>query len=291
LDEQIAISEAIGIDCHPNFAPGLLAALRDTESAAVAAIELALEDREQFDRDATRISMLEYSRAVLYNGLGKHPEALAAARRSCELHANGGAAVMIAELIEAAVRCQQPDEARAALPAFRARMAIGGHQDYALGTVAGTAAVLEDGAAAEALYREAVERLGRTRMRLPLARAHLLYGEWLRRERRRGDAREQLGTAHELFEGMGARSFAERARRELAATGVTAHSRQRATLDQLTPQEARVAGLAADGLSNPEIAGRLYISKGTVDYHLNNVFRKLGIRSRAQLADALMVTV
>jgi DNA-binding NarL/FixJ family response regulator len=124
-------------------------------------------------------------------------------------------------------------------------------------------------------------------MRLPLARAHLLYGEWLRRERRRADAREQLRIAHEMFEAMGTRSFAERARAELAATGVTAHSRQQATLDELTPQEARVASLAAEGLSNPEIAARLYISRGTVDYHLNNVFRKLSIRSRAQLTHAL----
>jgi DNA-binding NarL/FixJ family response regulator len=116
-----------------------------------------------------------------------------------------------------------------------------------------------------------------------LARAHLVYGEWLRRERRRTDARAQLRTAYDLFEAMGARSFAGRARQELTATGATAHSRRNATLDELTPQEAGIAGLAGEGLSNPEIAARLYISKGTVDYHLNKVFRKLGIRSRAQL--------
>ena len=141
--------------------------------------------------------------------------------------------------------------------------------------------------AAEELYTEAIRRLGRTRMRLPLARAHLLYGEWLRREHRRTDARAQLRTAHDLFEAMGARSFAGRARQELTATGATAHSRRNATLDELTPQEARIAQLAGEGLSNPEIAARLYISKGTVDYHLNKVFRKLGIRSRAQLHRAL----
>jgi DNA-binding NarL/FixJ family response regulator len=124
-------------------------------------------------------------------------------------------------------------------------------------------------------------------MRLPLARARLVYGEWLRRERRRAEAREQLRAAHNLFEEMGARSFAGRARKELAATGETAHSRRSATLDELTPQEARVAGLAAEGLSNTEIAARMYISKGTVEYHLNKVFRKLGIRSRSQLHQAL----
>jgi DNA-binding CsgD family transcriptional regulator len=140
-------------------------------------------------------------------------------------------------------------------------------------------------AAAEPLGDAALS--ARTRMRLPLARARLLYGEWLRRERRRRDAREQLRAAHDLFEAMGARSFASRARQELKATGATAHSHRNATLDKLTPQEARIASLAGEGLSNPEIAGRLYISKGTVDYHLNKVFRKLGIRSRTQLHRAL----
>jgi len=148
-------------------------------------------------------------------------------------------------------------------------------------------ALLAEGTAAEELYREAIGRLGRTRMRLPLAGAHLLYGEWLRRERRRTDARAQLHTAHHLFEAMGARSFAGRARQELTATGATAHSRRNATPDELTPQEARIASLAGEGLSNPEIAARMCISKGTVDYHLNKVFRKLGIRSRAQLHRAL----
>jgi DNA-binding CsgD family transcriptional regulator len=163
---------------------------------------------------------------------------------------------------------------------------IGG-KDWGLGLEARSRALLADGGAAEQLYTEAIGRLGRTRMRLPLVRAHLVYGEWLRRERRRTDARAQLRTAYDLFEAMGARSFADRARQELTATGATAHSRRNATLDELTPQEARIASLAVEGLSNPEIAARLYISKGTVDYHLNKVFRKLGIRSRVQLHRAL----
>jgi DNA-binding CsgD family transcriptional regulator len=233
--------------------------------------------------------MSEFVRSLLYNGLGQHPEALRAARHSCELHPAGGSLGQRSELIEAAARCSQFDEARTALAGLRARLRFAGDRDYPLGMVASTSALLETGDAAEALYVESVERLGRTRMRMPLARAHLLYGEWLRRERRRANARDQLRIAHEMFEAMGTRSFAERARRELAATGMTAHSRQRATLDELTPQETRVASLAADGLSNPEIAARLYISKGTVDYHLNKVFRKLSIRSRAQLAHALAV--
>ena len=164
----------------------------------------------------------------------------------------------------------------AALDALTVRTRFGGGKDWGLGVEARSRALLAEGPAAEQLYQEAIARLGRTRMRLPLARAHLLYGEWLRRERRRGEARDQLRTAHDLFEAMGARSFAGRARQELAATGATAHSRRSATLDELTPQEARIASLAGEGLSNPEIAAHLYISKGTVDYHLNKVFRKLG---------------
>jgi DNA-binding CsgD family transcriptional regulator len=192
----------------------------------------------------------------------------------------------LAELVEAAVRCHQPEAAQTALEALVAHTRLGG-TDWGLGLEARSRALLAGGGGAEELYTEAIGRLGRTRMRLPLARAHLLYGEWLRRERRRTDARAQLRTAYDLFEAMGARSFAGRARQELTATGATAHSRRNATLDELTPQEARIASLAGEGLSNPEIAARLYISKGTVDYHLNKVFRKLGIRSRAQLHRAL----
>jgi DNA-binding CsgD family transcriptional regulator len=288
FDEERAIRQATGAEDNGN-ALGWLAALRDTESAALATLAEIDREDEQLNEDARRgtVSMGEWARSMLYNGLGRRQEALRAARHSCELHYAGGFLGVLAELIEAAARCSRSDEARTALAALRARLRFAGNRDYPLGMAASTSALLETGDAAEALYVEGIERLRRTRMRLPLARAHLLYGEWLRRERRRADAREQLRTAHEMFEAMGTRSFAERARAELAATGVTAHSRQRATLDELTPQEARVAGLAADGLSNPEIAARMYISRGTVDSHLNKVFRKLGVRSRAQLTRAL----
>jgi DNA-binding CsgD family transcriptional regulator len=140
---------------------------------------------------------------------------------------------------------------------------------------------------AEELHREGVDRLGRCRIRLELARAHLLYGEWLRREQRRIDAREQLRTAHEMFASMGAGAFAERAGRELLATGETVRARTPDTEDQLTPQEAQIAQLARDGLSNPEIGARLFISPRTVQYHLRKVFAKLNIRSRGQLHSAL----
>ena len=156
--------------------------------------------------------------------------------------------------------------------------------DWALGVEARSRALLSDGDTAERLYRESIERLGRTRMRADLARAHLLYGEWLRRERRRVDARAQLRIAHDMLDAMGMDAFAERARRELQATGETARKRSVATGDeQLTAQEAQIAGMARDGLSNPEIGARMFISARTVQYHLRKVFTKLGIESRTQL--------
>jgi DNA-binding CsgD family transcriptional regulator len=159
--------------------------------------------------------------------------------------------------------------------------------DWALGTQARAHALLTDGAAAERLYREALERFGRTRQRAELARSRLLYGEWLVRSRRRVDAREQLRAAHELFAGIRAEAFAERARLELLATGETARRRTTETRKELTAQEAQIARLARDGLSNPEIGARLFISPRTVEYHLGKVFSKLSITSRGQLDRAL----
>ena len=159
-----------------------------------------------------------------------------------------------------------------------------GGTDFGLGVEARCRALLSGGEAAESLYREAVDRLGRTRLRPELARAHLLYGEWLRRERRPSDAREQLRAAHGMLEAMGAEAFAERARRELRATGETARKRTAVAMDEeLTAQEAQIARLARDGLSNPEIGARLFISARTVQYHLGKVFTKLEISSRSQL--------
>ena len=284
-DEAEAIRQATGTE--PGFGgdSGLLAALREEERAAIGHIE-QLRREPAIGGVSGRAARLEHALAVLYNGLARYPEALAAAQRSGERHPAGGMVQALAELVEAAVRCHQPEAAQTALQALRAHTRLGG-TDWGLGLEARSRALRAEGTAAEELYREAIGRLGRTRMRLPLARAHLLYGEWLRRQRRRTDARAQLRTAYDLFEAMSARSFAGRARQELTATGATAHSRRNTTLDELTVQEARIAGLAGEGLSNPEIAARLYISKGTVDYHLNKVFRKLSIRSRAQLHRAL----
>jgi DNA-binding CsgD family transcriptional regulator len=285
MDEAEAIRQATGTE--PGFGgdSGLLAALREEERAAAGHIE-RLRRETGIGGVSRRAARLEHALAVLYNGLARYPEALAAAQRSHGRHPAGGMVQALAELVEAAMRCHQREVAQAALDALSVRTRLGG-TDWGLGVEAYSRALLAEGTTAEELYTEAIGRLGRTRMRLPLARAHLLYGEWLRRQRHRTDARAQLRTAHDLFEAMGARSFAGRTRQELTATGATAHSRRNATLDELTPQEARIASLAGEGLSNPEIAARLYISKGTVDYHLNKVFRKLGIRSRAQLHHAL----
>ena len=159
--------------------------------------------------------------------------------------------------------------------------------DWALGVAARSEALFVEGQRAEKLYIEAVDRLGRTRMAVDLARAHLLYGEWLRRQRRRVDARGQLRTAHELFSDFGMEAFAERARVELEATGERARKRTIETRDDLTPQEAQIARLARDGLSNAEIGARLFISVHTVEYHLRKVFVKLGIHSRTKLAQEL----
>src|SRR4051794_595490 len=159
--------------------------------------------------------------------------------------------------------------------------------DWALGIAARSRGLLSEGEPAERLYREAIERLGRTRLRPELARAHLLYGEWLRREGRRVDAREQLRAAHDMLAGIGMEAFAERARRELAATGERMRRRTVETRDDLTPQEEQIARLARDGLSNPEIGARLFLSPRTVEWHLKKVFTKLDISSRMGLHDAL----
>jgi DNA-binding CsgD family transcriptional regulator len=191
----------------------------------------------------------------------------------------------LSEMVEAAARSGQPDLAADAFAHLEVVTHAGG-TDWALGLQARAHALLSDGDAAERLYREAIERLGRTRLRGEHARARLLYGEWLRRSGRRVDAREQLRAAHERFAGMGAEAFAERARRELEATGETVRRLTNATRDALTPQEAQIARLAAEGATNPEIGARLFISPRTVEYHLRKVFTKLGVRSRKELAKA-----
>jgi DNA-binding CsgD family transcriptional regulator len=190
------------------------------------------------------------------------------------------------ELIEAAARTGNTSAASAALERLADRTLAGG-TDFGLGVEARSRALVSHGPAAENCYREAIDRLGRTRLRPDLARAHLLYGEWLRREKRRADARAQLRTAHDMLDTLGMEAFAERARRELLATGETVRKRTAETVTTLTAQEAHIAQLAQDGRTNPEIGAQLFLSDRTVEWHLRKVYAKLGISSRRELSAAL----
>ena len=221
--------------------------------------------------------------ALLYNGSGNYGEALAAARQACEHEDVVFFGWALVELIEASVHGGQPEEAAAALARLRDRTQASG-TEWALGVEARCGALLSGD---ETRFQESIERLAHSRAVVELARSRLLYGEWLRREDRRADAREQLRTAHEMFSRMGATAFAERARRELAATGETVRKQTVETLDELTTQEEQVARLAAQGHTNPEIGAQLFISPRTVEYHLHKVFPKLGITSRKELRRAL----
>jgi DNA-binding CsgD family transcriptional regulator len=228
----------------------------------------------------------QFTAALLYNGLGRYAEAFTAAKLACEYDDLGTYGWALTELVEAAARCEQPAAAVEALERLTETTQASG-TEWALGIEARSRAQVSEGEVAEGLYRESIERLGRTRIPPALARGHLLYGEWLRRANRRVDAREQLRLAHELFEGMGAEAFAERARRELGATGEKVRKRTVETRDQLTAQEGQIARLAREGRTNPEIGAQLFISPRTVEWHLRKVFAKLGIRSRKELAVAL----
>jgi DNA-binding CsgD family transcriptional regulator len=223
----------------------------------------------------------------LYNSLGRYEQALAEAQQAAEQAPELDISMWaLAELIEAASRTGHTGPAAGAL-AQLAEATSTGQTDWGQGVYARARALLSDGQDAEDWYREAVGRLSRTRLRPELARAHLLYGEWLRRQGRRADARAQLRTAYQMFAEIGMQAFAERARRELRATGETARKRTAATHDELTPQEAQIAWLAQAGLSNREIGAQLFLSARTVEWHLGNIFTKLGITSRRQLRQAL----
>jgi ATP/maltotriose-dependent transcriptional regulator MalT len=228
------------------------------------------------------VTFAAYASSVLFNGLGRHDAARDAAARAIEGDQVGRDPLVLPELAEAASRTGDVELLRTVLERLSEHTRAT-PTDWALGIEARVRALLSEGDTAERLHRESIERLGRTRLRVELARGHLLYGEWLRRERRRVDAREQLRIAHDMLEAMGVEAFAERARRELLATGETVRKRAVETADELTAQEALIARLARDGLSNPEIGTRLFISPRTVKYHLRKVFIKLGISSRGEL--------
>jgi DNA-binding CsgD family transcriptional regulator len=235
----------------------------------------------------TAVQYARWARAVLLNGLGRYEEATAAAQEASddtpELFVSVWAAI---ELLEAATRSDKPELALAAQERIAAATAVA-PTDWALGMRARSSALLSEGETAERLYQEGIDRLGRTRLRPELARAHLLYGEWLRRANRRVDARAQLRAAHDQLTAIGMEAFAERARRELLATGEKVRRRTVESRDELTAQERQIAQLARDGLSNPEIGARLFLSPRTVEWHLRKVFSKLGIRSRRELANSL----
>jgi DNA-binding CsgD family transcriptional regulator len=284
--EAQAIREATGTNLAPYGALAVAAFRRDDATWSVL-FDATVQDVTRRG-EGVGITMAEWAHAVLCNGLGRYDEAGRAARRSAGYGPDHSSYVLpCAELIEAAVRSGQP---AAATDAYRrlADVTDASGTDWALGIHARCQALLCAGDGADRRYREAIAHLERTRLRVDLARAHLLYGEWLRRERRHSEAREHLRTAHTRLEEMGIAAFAERAARELRAAGGTVRKRVDATPDdELTAQETLIARLARDGLSNPEIATRLFISARTVQYHLRKVFTKLGVTSRGQLAQVL----
>jgi DNA-binding CsgD family transcriptional regulator len=289
LDEDRLIADMTGNPPVP-IAVMMLAAWRGREREAAEVIEATVEATTARGVGGRLLDLADYASSVLYNGLGRHEAARDAARRVFDRDQLGFGPFIAPELAEAAFRTGDTALVKSVLEwlSVRARVTP---TEWALGIQARLRALLSQGQCADRLYRESIDRLGRTRLRAELARSHLLYGEWLRRQGRRVDAREQLRTAHCMLDTMGMEAFAERARRELAATGETvrkrapraAGTRAGEASDVLTAQETQVARLARTGLSNPEISTRLFISPRTVQYHLSKVFTKLDISSRGQL--------
>jgi DNA-binding CsgD family transcriptional regulator len=285
VTEADSVTEATGTHVAP-YGALVLAGLQGREASAFPLIDATIEQATAGGQ-GTAVQYARWARALLLNGRGRYQEAVVAARDASddtpELFVSPWAAI---ELVESAARSDDWDIAREALERIDAATAVA-HTDWALGIRARSSALVSEGATAERLYREAIERLGRTRLRPDLARAHLLYGQWLRRANRRVDARAHLRTAHDLLTAIGMEAFAELARGELVATGEKVRRRTVETRDELTAQERQIARLARDGLSNPEIGARLFLSPRTVEWHLRKVFTKLGIQSRRQLASVL----
>jgi DNA-binding CsgD family transcriptional regulator len=283
--EADAVCEVTGSRAAP-FTAMMLASLRGRQADAAELIEGTIAEATAGGQGIA-VAYAHWAAAILANGLGRYADALAEARQASEdtstLYISMWA---LPELIEAAARTGDTGTAGDALTRL-AEFTLAGGTDFGLGVEARCRALLSAGETAENLYREAIERLGRTRLRPELARAHLLYGEWLGRENRRTDAREQLRTAHDMLAAMGAEAFAERARYELLATGEIVHQRTAEPVSTLTAQEAHIARLAADGHTNPEIAAQLFLSARTVEWHLRKIFTKLGIGSRRELRKAL----
>jgi len=283
IAEAQAVADATRSQLGPYGGLGA-AAFRGREAEATKLIQATMAGVTS--RGEGRGVATQYAVALLYNGLGQYDKALAAAELACEYDDIGVVGWSLAELVEAAVRSGQSERAADALHRLSETTRTSG-TDWALGTEARSRALLSEGQTAENSYREAIERLDRTRMRPAAARARLLYGEWLRRENRRRDARAELRTAYGLFTAMGIEAFAERARRELLATGDTVRKRTVETVSELTAQEAHIARLAVDGRTNMEIGTQLFLSTRTVEWHLGKVYTKLGVGSRRELRQAL----
>jgi DNA-binding CsgD family transcriptional regulator len=278
--EETAITQAIAAPPRPH-ARLTLAAWRGRQAETSELHATVVKDATRRG-EGTVVTLAQYTLAVLRNSLGDYDAALAAAALPCEYDELAHSSVALPELVEAAARAGDPARAAAALQRLGSRARASGTQ-WALGLEARSRAFLSTGPAAEELYREAIQRLGDCRIATDLARAHLVYGEWLRREGRRQDAREQLRTAHEQLSGMGADGFAARAARELRATGEQPRKRAAQPADALTAHELHIARLVATGATSKEVGAQLFLSPRTIDTHLRNIFRKLDITSRRQL--------
>jgi DNA-binding CsgD family transcriptional regulator len=283
LDEADALQRTTGLAPHPSTLLTLVAHQGDA-AATAQLIEATVADAHQRG-EGRLLALAAHAQAVLSAGLGQYAVAMEAARRACEYEDIGVFNWALGELVEAAARAGDGAAAAEAADRLRERTMVAG-TDWALGTQAIADALTGPARHAEDRYREAVERLARSRVASQLARARLLYGEWLRRGNRRGAARTVLLQAHEAFSVMGAKGFAERAARELLAAGETVRRRGRGTYQELTPQETQIARLAVAGRTNAEIGAALFLSPRTVEWHLRKVFAKLGITSRRELAAA-----
>jgi DNA-binding CsgD family transcriptional regulator len=282
--ESDMVCETTGAHAPP-FAALMLACLRGREAEAVSLVEATIAGATAGGQGLT-VGYANWVAAILYNSLGRYEQALAAATQSSQDAAMYVSLWVLPELIEAAVRSGNADLAAGPM-ARLAESTQAGSTDFGLGIESRSRALLGDGDTAERLYREAIERLSRTRYRPDLARAHLLYGEWLRRGRRRTDARAQLRIAHDMFDTIGMEAFASRAGRELRATGETVHKRTVRAPSTLTAQETSIARLACDGQTNSEIGTQLFLSARTVEWHLRKIFTKTGVGSRRELRTAL----
>ncbi|MFJ2399351.1 AAA family ATPase [Streptomyces sp. NPDC087843] len=288
IDEADALAAATGHAPH-KYATLVLAAWRGEADVAAGIIEEARQSAEQRG-EVSLLGAMGYIQGVLFNGLARYEEALEAARTGVEHDGFNFTGLSLVEHVEAATRCGQLDQARASL-ARLVELTRAADSGWARGASARSQALLADGDEADRLYRTAIEEFGRGGVTVEVARTHLLYGEWLRRSQRRSLAREHLRTAHSMFDGMRAHAFAERARRELLATGEHVRARETKPTSALTPQESQVATLAADGMTNARIGAELFISPHTVEWHLRKVYTKLGINSRRALPGTLATTL